>query len=270
MRSTEERAARPRVRQVVVTLAYLVCLVGSVVGVGAFGGTPIAEAAGGLLAADSTHLAPGSGAFSIWTVIYVGLGLYTVWQWWDRDDARRLAPLIVASLLLNAAWILVVQAGWVWLSVLVIVALLAVLAAIFVRLVRTRPGTVVEAAVVDGTFGLYLGWVAIATCANVAAALAGAGFTGAGAPEWWAVGVLVVATLVGLALAVFGRGRLAPAASLGWGLAWIAVARTTGDLLSQTTAVMAGLACVLVVVGTVAVRGRRALGAPHGRPVGPS
>ena len=42
----------------------------------------------GLLSADSTHLAPASSAFMIWSVIYTGLGAYTLWQWWDRRDAR--------------------------------------------------------------------------------------------------------------------------------------------------------------------------------------
>ncbi len=82
---------RPLARQISVTVAYVVCLVGSMIGVGVFGGTPIAEAAGGVLASDSTHLAPASGAFSIWTLIYVGLGAYTLWQWWDFDDRRRIA-----------------------------------------------------------------------------------------------------------------------------------------------------------------------------------
>src|SRR5690625_4002942 len=67
-------------RRIAVTASYLVCLVGSMIGVGVFGGTPISEAAGGLLSTDATHLAPASTAFSVWTVIYIGLGAYTLWQ----------------------------------------------------------------------------------------------------------------------------------------------------------------------------------------------
>src|SRR5690625_6559642 len=96
-------------RRIAVTVSYLVCLVGSMIGVGVFGGTPISEAAGGLLSTDATHLAPASTAFSVWTVIYIGLGAYTLWQWWDRSDPRRLGWLVVASLLLNAAWLLSMQ-----------------------------------------------------------------------------------------------------------------------------------------------------------------
>src|SRR5690625_7219115 len=109
-------------RRVTVTVTYVVCVLGSMVGVGVFGGTPIAEAAGGLLSADATHLAPASSAFSVWTVIYIALGAYTVSQWWDRTDARRIAWLVVASLVLNAGWIPSVQAGSVGGSVAAIVA----------------------------------------------------------------------------------------------------------------------------------------------------
>ncbi len=258
-------APSPLVRHLGVTVAYVVCVVGSLIGVGLFGGTPIAEAAGGVLAADSTHLAPGSPAFSVWSVIYAGLGLYTLWQWWDRTDPRRIAWLVVASLVLNAAWILSVQAGQVWLSVVVIVALLAVLALTFRRLVAVPPRSRVEALVADGTLGLYLGWVCVATCANTAAALLDSGFTGGRAPEWWAVGVLAVVAVVGIALAVAGGGRIAPAATIMWGLGWIAVARTSGAPESRTTAVAAVTVAAVIAVVTTVVRLRTRPAVPSGR-----
>ena len=254
--SRTESGAASLLRRTVVTASYVVCLVGSVIGAGVFGGTPISEAAGGLLATDTTPLAPGGPAFSIWSVIYTGLGAYTVWQWTDRDDPRRLGWLVTASLLLNAAWIGVVQAGWVWASVVVIVVLLAVLAEIFRRLVRTRPRSRVAAVVVDGTLGLYLGWVSVAVCANTAAALAGSGFEGFGAPVVWAVVVLAVVAAVGVAMAVVGDGRLGVGAALVWGLAWIAVARTTGDLQSTPVAVAAGIAAAVVLLATLTLRVR--------------
>lgn len=240
-----------------VTVAYLACLAGSMVGVGVFGGTPVSEAAGGALAADASHLAPASPAFSVWSVIYAGLGAWTVWQWWLRRDERRVVGLAVISLLLNAAWILSVQAGRIWLSVVVIVALLAVLAMLFTRLVSTEPPGRVAAVVTDGTFGLYLGWVCVATCANVAAALAASGFEGAGAPEVWAVAVITAVACVGMALAWYGRGRVAVAATLVWGLVWIVVGRTAADpdqIRSVPTAVAAVAAAVVVVVTTVLLR----------------
>ena len=136
-RGSQGYSGRDLARQLTVTVSYVLCIIGSVIGVGVFGGTRIAEAAGGALSADATYLAPASPAFSIWSVIYTGLGAYTIYQWLPSqrasDRQRRLGWLVAASLILNAAWILSVQAGSVPLSVVVIAALLVVLAMIFER-----------------------------------------------------------------------------------------------------------------------------------------
>lgn len=258
-------SSRSLLRRAGVTLAFLAAMAGTAVGVGAFGGDPIAEAAGGLLAADSTHLAPAGSAFSIWSLIYLGLGAYTLWQWWDPRDERGIAAPAIASLLLNAAWILVIQAGWVWLSVPVIAVLLGVLAQLFRRITVLPPRSQLESLVVDGTFGLYLGWVSVATCANIAAALKGAGFLGAGFPEVIAVVVLVVVAAIGVAVTVAGRRPIAAPAAMVWGLAWIAVGRVTDAPHSPVVAIAAVAAALVIAVAAAAgwLRGRREPAAPE-------
>ncbi len=142
-------------RQITVTVSLVVCIVGSMIGVGVFGGTPIAQAAGGALAADSTLLAPATPAFSIWSVVYTGLAAFTVWQWLPSQRSsmrqRSLGWIVAVSMILNAAWILSVQAGWLLLSVLVILALLMTLVLAFLRYSQSPAGSWVEAVVVDGT-----------------------------------------------------------------------------------------------------------------------
>ena len=247
-------------KRIAVAVSAVVAVVGAFVGSGAAGGTPIQDAAGGALSASSTAIAPDGPAFSIWSVIYVGLLAYAVRQCFrTADDARhaQLAVPAILSLLLNAAWILSVQFGFLWLSEPIIVALLVVLVWTFRILRRTRPAGIVGAIVTDGTFGLYLGWVCVATAANTAAVLTAAGFRGFGlSQDVWGVLVAAVAGLVGVLLAVWGRGRLAPVASLAWGLAWVAVARLDGPLVSTPTAVAAVVAAVAAVVVTVVVRAR--------------
>lgn len=260
MSSTDSPTRADRVRQSVVALSAVLAIVGSFIGSGAAGGTKIQDAAGGALSATSTPIAPDTPAFSIWSVIYLGLVAYAVWQFLPsqatRARHRRLGYWIAASLLLNAAWILVVQAGLLALSVGVIAALLAVLARLFVIVVRTSPDGAVDAVVTDGTVGLYLGWVCVATAANVTAALVGAGIGSADGPAAgaWAVAVLAVAGAVGLLLAVTGRGRIAPMLSLCWGLAWVAVGRLAGELLSAPAGIAALAAAAVVAVATVVIR----------------
>lgn len=251
------------VRQLTVAVSAVIAIVGSFIGSGAAGGTPIQDAAGGALSADATPIAPDGPAFSIWSVIYLGLIAYAVWQFLPRQRSaerhRRLGYWVAASLILNAAWILSIQFDLLWLSVPVIVVLLAVLVRAFALCLEHRPTGTVDAVVTDGTIGLYLGWVSIATAANVAAVLVAAGFRGFGVPaDVWGVVVIAVAGAVGVLIAIRGRGRIAPALSLSWGLAWVAVGRFTGDLVSVPTGV-AAVAAVIVVLGVTAWRRTRRL-----------
>ena len=246
-------------RQLTVAVSALLAVIGSFIGSGAAGGTPVQDAAGGALAADATLLAPGSGAFSIWSLIYFGLLAYAVWQFLPSQRTaerhRRIGYLVAASLLLNAAWILSIQFDLLWLSVPIIIALLVVLVAAFRRCLALPPRSALDALVTDGTVGLYLGWVIVATAANVTAALVAAGFDGWGIPpETWAVVVVAVAGLVGVALAVWDRGRIAPTLSLAWGLSWIAIARLTDAPESTVTGIAAIIAGAAVVLTTVAAR----------------
>ncbi|MCU1409706.1 MAG: hypothetical protein JWR04_413 [Rhodoglobus sp.] len=255
------REARDVVRQITVAASAVIAVVGSFIGSGAAGGTPIQEASGGALSATATPIAPDVPAFSIWSVIYLGLVAYAVWQFLPKQSGaerhRRLGYWVAASLLLNAAWILSVQFDQLWLSLPVIVALLAVLARAFVLCLRYPPAGTIDAVVTDGTLGLYLGWVSIATAANATALLVASGFTGFGlSSDVWAVVVLAVAGAVGVVLALAGRGRIAPALSLSWGLVWVAVGRLGGELVSVPAGVAALIAAVVVLAVTAVARVR--------------
>jgi hypothetical protein len=253
-----------RLRQITVTLAEIFCVVGTLVGVGVLGDR-VQESAGGALAADATLLAPAGPAFSIWTPIYLGLAAYTVWQWLPSQAAaarqRRIGWLVAASMVLNAGWLLVTQAGWLWVSVLVIVTLLAVLLGVLVILHRTPPTRAdswAEPVLTDGTFGGYLGWVAVATCANVTATLVASGVEpGRRVAALAAVLVLLAAAGAATALAHRLGGRLAIAAAVIWGLAWIAVGRTTDEPRSAVTAVTAVVAALIVAITTLSARRQR-------------
>lgn len=252
-------AKNDTLRQIVVAVSAVAAIIGSFIGSGAAGGTQIQNASNGALSADSTLIAPDGPAFSIWSVIYLGLVAYAVWQFLPKQKTehrhRLLGYPVAASLLLNAAWILSVQFDLLPLSVPIIAVLLAVLAHIFVLTLRHRPSNTVDAIITDGTMGLYLGWVCVATAANISAVLVAAGFNGFGLnPNAWAVFVLALAAAVGVALAIYGKGRLAPAASLGWGLAWVAVARFSGELLSTPAATAALVGAIVVVASTLLIR----------------
>ncbi|RFA10549.1 hypothetical protein B7R54_16050 [Subtercola boreus] len=262
LESGQHAPSSDRLRQVLVAVGAVVALVGSFIGSGAAGGTPIAEAAGGALSADATLLAPAGGAFSIWSVIYLGLVAYAIWQFLPAqradDRQRRLGYPVLLTLVLNAAWILSVQAGLLALSAVVIVLLLVALCWAYSRAIATRGlgrRSLIGTLLVDGTLGLYLGWVSVATAANLTSYLQFAGFTGFGwSPEAWGITIVAVAGLVGVLVAVWSRGSVAPMLSLAWGLVWIDVSRVSGSLPSRPVAMAALVAAVVVVVVTLVAR----------------
>ncbi len=251
-----------RVRQVGVTLAEIFCVVGTLVGVGVIG-TRVEEPSGGALAADATLVAPAGPAFSIWTPIYLGLAAYTIWQWLpDQASDRRhraIGWLAALSMVLNAAWLLVTQQGWLWASVVVILALAATLGLLVERLDRHRSYGRAESVIVDGTFGVYLGWVAVAACANVTTALIESGVE---PPELiavlLAVVVLAVAAGLGVMFASHLGGRWAVAVAMAWGLLWIAYGRFADEPESGVVALAAVVAAVIVVGATSRAHSRRA------------
>ncbi len=240
-------------RQIVVSVCAVACILGSAAGVGAFGGPSIRDAAGGLFAPDATLLAPSSSAFSIWSVIYAGLVAFTAFQWLPSQRRtgrqRRLGWIVAASMLLNLAWILSAQAGLPALSLVVIMLLFFTLLAA-VRAMNDHPtGTRLEGALVDTPIGIYLGWVLVAAAANAAAVLTAGGIDlfGWGGRAWAILGIVAV-LMTAAVICSTDRGRLAVAAATSWGLLWIAVERVLGQPFAVNVAFVAALAIFLLLI----------------------
>ncbi|MGJ3509580.1 hypothetical protein [Enemella sp. A6] len=243
---------RDLLRQLWVTASALFGIYGTLLGVGVIG-TRVEDAMSGNFATQAALLTPGTTAFSIWTVIYIGLLAYVVWQWLPKQRAserqRAIGWLAGWSMTLNAAWLLVTQRDWIWVSVLVSAVLVAVLAILMVRATRIGANSLLEKIVVDGTFGLYLGWQCVAICANITAAgTANDWSIGPLADQILAVVVLAVAAGIGVALAYKLGARWAVAVAIAWGLGWIAVAR----LLDEPNSVIIGVGAVVAALAVLA------------------
>lgn len=255
-------------RQVFVIASASFMLIAAVVVGGAFGGEGVADQQSGALTDQSTYLAPAGPAFAIWSVIYLGLIAYTVWQALpaQRQDGRQRATggWVAVSMVLNGLWLVAARFGPLWSTVVVIFLLLIVLARVIVLLGRAPARGWLERIVVDGTNGLHFGWVTIATVANTAALL-----TATAPDEWtdqaelWAILVLAAVLIICVASAWATR-RITPALASSWGLVWLAVGRLTDEPRSTPTAVAAIVVAVVVVLTGVvaAIRRNRSADSP--------
>jgi len=260
---TDTQQSRPNdlVRQIVVIAAMVFMIVAAMVGTGLLGGTAVQDLQGGALDEDATYLAPASPAFQIWSAIYLGLIAYTVWQALPGQRTRRrqraIGWWVAATMVLNGLWLVAAQFTTLPVTVLAIIVLLVALGITFRISVLTRVSGdgFADALLIDGVTGLHLGWVTLATVANITAWL-----TQIAPDAWgdsatgWGVAVLVVVGLIGVATAVLSRGRIAPAVATAWGLAWIAVARLTGEPESGGIGVAAIVVAVVVLLAAVVVK----------------
>jgi len=245
-------------RQISVISATVFMLIAAVVGVGLLGGTPVQDLQDGALGADATVLAPATPAFQIWSVIYLGLIAYAVWQALPsqraRERQRALGWWVALTAVLNGVWLIAAQFTTLPITVLAIVALLVALAVLLVRTARFPSQTRWDAVLLDGVTGLHLGWVALATVANTTAWLSRTLPASAGeAAETWGVVVLVVVALIGAALAWLS-GRVTPPLAMAWGLTWIAVGRLAGEPASGVVGWAAVIAAAVILV-VMLVRG---------------
>lgn len=255
--------ARDLTRQIAVISSTVFMIIAAVVGAGVLGGTPVQELQDGALAADATLLAPASPAFSIWSAIYALMVAYTVWQALpsqrERERQRALGWWIALTAVLNGVWLLLAQYATLPLTVIGIVALLVALCLTFRRTVVFEAETILDTLFADASVGLHLGWVSLATVANITAWL-----TADGPAAWESAGttlgvlVLIVVGIIGVVLAWISRWRVAPGLALAWGLSWLAYNRleqTPSDTaIGVTAAIVALVVSIVPIAGTVAHR----------------
>ncbi len=157
---------------------------------------PINGKTTGQLSAQYPNLfVPAGITFSIWGVIYLMLLAFVILQFKEQNKPliASIGWLFAISCLLNAAWIVAWHYEQLPLSLLIMFGLLATLVFINLNIMKFS-GFFTRA-----TFGIYLGWICIATIANVTALLVNYHWGGWGiSHETWAIIMIAAGTLISL------------------------------------------------------------------------
>ena len=196
---------------------------------------------------------PAGYVFAIWGVIYLGLLAYTIYHSLPAQrnniHLRRTGWLVALSSLGNGTWILFWQYLYFPLSLLTMFFLLAVLVVIYLRLdIGHTQFSNLEKWVVSIPFSIYLGWITVATIANVTVVLSPyTAFTvgGISATAWTVI--LLVAGVVIAGLMAFTRSDIAYLLVLVWAFAGISVKWVDMSVLSYAGYVAAAVVLVLLV-----------------------
>jgi len=151
---------------------------------------------------------PAGYVFAIWSVIYLGLFSFGIYQLLptqqDNKRIKAIGPWFLISNLFNSAWIFAWHYLQFGISLIIMLGLFASLLMVYTRagIGASKAKDWKEKLLLDVPFGIYLGWIAVATIANVATVLIMSDWNAFGiAPEIWTIVVLMVGTALAVAMA---------------------------------------------------------------------
>lgn len=248
---------KDKIRQIGVILATLVILITNVISEV----IPIKGVmTGSITAKINIYFMPANYAFSVWSLIYLGLILYTIYQALPAQRSnpklRSIGWFYIGSCFMISAWMISFIRENYLLTMLTMIALLVLLIVVYEKLDVGRE--VVSRGMrffVHIPFSLYLGWITMATIANISNYLQVQGWSGLGvSPKIWAV-VLMVVTIVIAELTAFNRQDLAYLAVFVWAFIGIAVNHKGVSPVFEAACVSAAIVIIITIV-TLIVRPR--------------
>jgi translocator protein len=127
---------------------------------------------GQLSALYPTGFTPSGWAFSIWSLIYLGLLAFSLISIIGTERARarvqRLLPWYLVNAAGNAGWIIAWHYHFVALSVAIMLVILLTLVVMTAMLRNAARPTRAEFWAIDAPMRLYFGWITAATLVNIA------------------------------------------------------------------------------------------------------
>ena len=206
--------------------------------------------------ANFTLITPAGYVFSIWGIIYVLLGIFVVFQALPREREKeyhgKISWLFILSSIFNIVWLFLWQFEYLVFSVILMFLLLASLISIYLRLdIGKSQVGLAEKITVHLPFSTYLGWITIASIANVAVTLVSIGWNGFGiSPETWATIIVVIALLITV-LVIVTRKDIAYGLVIIWAFLGIAVGQSSNQnivTLNQVSAIIVLIALVFSIL----------------------
>ena len=170
-----------------------------------------------------TLFTPASFTFAIWGVIYLALTLFVIYQALPaqrRDPVvATVSKLFIISCIANICWIFAWHYNYMLGSLVIMLVILLTLIKIYNRLnIANGSGSFKQHVFLFLPFSLYLGWISVATLANLSVVQVAMGWENTGLSEVdWTLLKLAVAAVV-CTVVVLRRGDI----FFGFVIAWAA------------------------------------------------
>ena len=244
--------------QIILSIINLAGFLGTVVVNGLATSLPINNKTTGELSDQYPNLfVPAGLTFSIWGLIYILLAIFTIYSVIiaiKKDAAgsfiNKIGLLLFLSCIANMAWIFAWHYEIVPLSLVIMLLLLGFLIAIYMRLGVGKKGPAKkEQYLVHLPFSVYLGWITIATIANVTALLVDVNWNRFGISEqFWAVVVIVVGIAIALSV-LLRRQDIYYCLVVDWALLGILIKRLASSIPAQSVIIITIIGLVLITAG---------------------
>lgn len=190
--------------------------------------------------------------FSIWGLIFFLLLLFTGYQTFakrpkDLEYIDRIGLLFLINSVAIALWLVFWHYLLIFLSTAAMLVILITLIAIYLQIRKVRNPNGAQKLFFLAPFSIYLGWISVATIANITVLLVSIGWNGFGiAPQVWTSLVIAVAAILAL-IFLFKYRDVLYALVIIWALAGIILRHLT-EFKGQYPAVIASAAAGIVVI----------------------
>ncbi len=211
---------------------------------------------------------PAGLTFAIWGVIYILIILFMLYQIndviikkKDADYVGKIGFYFMLASLANIIWIFMWHYEQVTLSILPMLVLFISLLMIYLRLeIGKTKNSLKEKMFIHIPISVYIGWITVATIANVTAFLvvnnAGDLLLGEMA---WTILVIIVATFITV-LILKNRNDIAYSLVVTWALLGIAIKRFSPEVINgverygvQNEIAYTAVACIIIIAATISI-----------------
>lgn len=220
------------------------------------------KSTGELSDAIPIYFVPEGYVFSIWSLIYVALIGYAIYQLLPRSHnntrLHSIAWLFVLNVFANAGWIFLWHYEYVATSVLLMLVLLITLIVIYVQLEIGRSSvSKIEYWLTHFPFSLYLGWISVATIANIAGALYVHEWNALGiAPQIWSAVMICVAGLLAVVMLIQRKDYVYSGVII-WAVIGIARKFSTEPVILWSASIVIAVIALVIIIRAVSLFGHQ-------------
>lgn len=192
-----------------------------------------------------TYLTPAGYAFSIWSLIYLLLAGFIIYQFRNetgsRDAVKDISFWFILSCIFNMSWLILWHYLYIELSLAAMVLLLISIIVIYRRTRQITNPTSGEKWLIKLPFSIYLGWISVATIVNVSVTLEKNHWNGFGLSDiTWAVIMLCVGAALAVIVSYPYRDSIYPLVFV-WAFIAIALEHKEVNAVFTTGLITAGL-----------------------------